>query len=361
VRILHVITGLGTGGAERHLVESIARGGHDADVVGMYDFGHAGNELRAHGIEVFDLDLPRNIDLRALPRLARLMSRGGYEIVHTHLYRATVYGRLAAHLARTPIVVTTEHSLGSIEIEGRSLSPRVRALYMATERFSDRTIAVSGWVRARLEEWGVPEGKIVVIPNGIDIERFRFDAEARASRRRELGIPPDAAVLGSVGRVVAGRRYRLLIEAAADFVRDGAWLLVVGEGPELSSLRSLAARLGISERVIFAGLRADVPALLSAMDAFVSPVVEETFGIAPVEALAAGLPTVVTHCPALEGLGPPRVWWAGQGRGELAKAAAKALASAGDRQGVPPELRERYDVRATAAQIDALYGALREA
>jgi glycosyltransferase involved in cell wall biosynthesis len=359
VRVLHVITGLGTGGAETQLAELIAHCRHDAEVVGIYDFGETGRQLRARRVPAHDLDSPRNYDLRTLPRLARMIRRGSYDAVHTHLYRATVYGRIAARLAGTPIVVTTEHSLGASEIEGRPLNARIRALYMATERFSDRTIAVSEWVRDLLVDWGVPAEKVVVIPNGIDVERFRFDPEARASRRRELRIPSDAAVIGTVGRLIAGRRYGLLIESAASIIRDGAWLVVVGEGPELPSLRSLAARLGISERVIFTGVRGDVPALLSAMDLFTSPVVEETFGIAPVEAIAAGLPAVVTHCPALEGLGRPRVWWTNAGPEGLAPAVAGALASAGERRELPPELRERYDIRRTAARIDSLYDALR--
>lgn len=361
MRVLHVITGLGTGGAETQLADLIERTRHDAEVVGIYDFGETGRLLRARGVSTYDLDAPRNFDLRTVLRLARMIRRGRYDAVHLHLYRATVYGRIAARLAGRPAVVTTEHSLGALEIEGRPINARIRALYMATERFSDRTIAVSGWVRGLLVDWGVPEEKIAVIPNGIDVERFRFDPEARASRREELGIPQEASVLGTIGRLVPRKRQALLIEAAADLVRGGAWLLIVGNGPDLPSLRSLAARLEISERVVFAGRRSDVPELLSAMDAFALPALEEMFGIAPVEAIAAGLPAVVTHCPALEGLGRPRVWWTNAGPEELAPAVAGALASAGERRELPPQLRERYDIRTTAARIDSLYDSLRRA
>src|SRR5690606_39492298 len=127
-----------------------------------------------------EVGMRHNRDLAALPRLVRLIRRGRYDIVHTHLYRACVYGRVAARLAGAPRIIATEHSLGDGHIEGRVPSRGVRALYRATERLGSATVAVSPTVAARLRGWGVPPGPIVVIPNGIDAAAVAVDAPRRA-------------------------------------------------------------------------------------------------------------------------------------------------------------------------------------
>ena len=109
-----------------------------------------------------------NTELGALLRLRSLIAEGRYDVVHTHLYRTQIYARPAARLARTPVVVTTEHSIGETHIERRKMTTGVRGLYLGSELFSDATIAVSNMVKERLVRWGVPAKKITVIPNGLD-------------------------------------------------------------------------------------------------------------------------------------------------------------------------------------------------
>jgi glycosyltransferase involved in cell wall biosynthesis len=358
MRVLHVITGLDVGGAETQLVEIVKHTRHEPDVIGLYDFGRAGRELTSLGVRARSLELTRNYDVRILPRLVRLIRGGEYGVVHFHLYRAMIYGRPAAALANVPVSVGTEHSLGERELEGRKLNRGIRALYLAAERLSDMTIAVSEWVAGRLRDWGVPDHRITVIPNGIDTERFAYRPAARAAVREELAIPPDAIVVGSVGRLVPGKRRDLLIHAAAEIVREGGWLLIAGAGPQLASLEGLARALGIGERTLFLGARGDVPDLLSAMDVFASPAAEEVFGLAAVEALASGLPVVVSHNPALEGLAQPLVWWGGDEPETVESGLRAALAAAGRRRPAGAVQLRDFDVRTTAAAIDDLYDAL---
>ncbi|MCZ9343215.1 glycosyltransferase, partial [Streptomyces sp. TRM76130] len=101
-------------------------------------------------------------------------------------------GRLAARLAGVRAVVATEHSLGDTLMEGRRLTGGVRALYLAGERLGSTTVAVSATVAGRLRHWGVSPSRIEVVPNGIDLERFRFDPVARHRTRRRLGLPDGA-------------------------------------------------------------------------------------------------------------------------------------------------------------------------
>ncbi|MFJ9624085.1 glycosyltransferase [Streptomyces sp. NPDC101181] len=308
MRALHVITGLGVGGAEQQLRLLLRHLPVECDVVTLTNPGAVADGLRSDGVRVTHLGMGGNRDLRAVGRLARLIRDGRYDLVHTHLYRACVYGRIAARLAGTRATVATEHSLGRAEIEGRPLTRPVRSLYLATERLGAATVAVSSTVAGRLRDWGVPADRIRLVPNGIDADRFRFDKRRRAAVRAALEIPADAFVVGGVGRLVPGKRFDVLVRAVAAL--PGARLLLAGDGPEAGALRALTVRLGVTDRVRFLGEcdEADggpvpgVPALLSALDVFVSTSREESFGLAAVEALAAGLPVLHDACPAIDDL-----------------------------------------------------------
>jgi hypothetical protein len=144
VRVLHVITGLHAGGAEQQLASLLEHTRHDADVVTMYAPGIIADRLVERGVAVHNLDRAHQLDLRALPELVRLMRRGAYDVVHTHLYRACLYGRVAARIAGIRTIVATEHSLGDTQIEGRPITGPARRIYLAGERCGHHTIAA--WV-----------------------------------------------------------------------------------------------------------------------------------------------------------------------------------------------------------------------
>jgi glycosyltransferase involved in cell wall biosynthesis len=302
MRVLHVITGLGVGGAEHQLRLLLRRLPHECEVVTLTNPGPVADAIRADGTPVHVLGMRGNRDLTAVPRLARLMRAGCFDVVHTHLYRAGVYGRVAARLAGVPHVVATEHSLGDGLIEGRPTTRAVRALYLATERLGDTTIAVSGAVAGRLRAWGVGRDRIEVVPNGIDAAELAYDPALRAATRTRLGIPASARVVGTVGRLVPTKRTDVLVRALTG-VPD-ATLLVVGDGPERAALERLTRESGLSSRVVFAGSSPYPRDLLCAMDVFAAPSTQETFGMAVLEALANGLPALYLTCPPLEELSP---------------------------------------------------------
>lgn len=367
MRALHIITGLGVGGAEQQLRLLLRHLPVECDVVTLTNPGPVAAGLRADGVRVTDLAMGGNRDLGALPRLVRLIRRGRYDLVHTHLYRACLYGRLAARLAGVRAVVATEHSLGDSQMEGRPLNSGVRALYLAGERLGRSTVAVSPTVAARLARWGVPEPRIAVVPNGIDLEPFRFDPARRTRMRAQLGIPEGAFVVGGIGRLAPGKRFDILIEALAQLPPD-CHLLLVGGGAEESALRRAAATAGVSDRVVFTGEvpglpdgspGPDLPALASAMDVLAAPSPEESFGLAVVEALAAGLPVRYASCPAVEDLPPEAAPGAVRVRGG-AEAYAAALAqvrAAGPSPRAVPEAVRHYCITRSAARLMDVYAA----
>ncbi|WP_405778495.1 glycosyltransferase [Streptomyces sp. NBC_00859] len=365
MRVLHIITGLGVGGAEQQLRLLLRRLPADCDVVTLTNPGPVADGLHADGVSVTHLGMRGNRDVTALPRLARLIRRGRYDLVHTHLYRACVYGRIAARLAGVRTVVATEHSLGERYIEGRPLTRSTRALYLRTERLGTATVAVSDTVADRLRAWGVPARRIHVVPNGVDGERFRHDPQVRAATRALLSVPAGAFVVGGVGRLVPGKRFDLLVRAVAAL--PGVRLLLAGDGPEREALRDLARRLGAGDRVHLLG-ECDalpdgphpgptVPAVLDAVDVFVSASGEESFGLAVVEALAAGLPVLHAACPALDDLPPGAVPGAVRlpgGAGAI-EAALRHQLDLGARRLAPPPVVGRYDIARSAAGLFDVY------
>jgi glycosyltransferase involved in cell wall biosynthesis len=235
----------------------------------------------------------------------------------------------------------------------------VQALYLAADRCSQATVAVSDVVRDRLVRWGVPAGKITVVPNALEFSRVAFDPGARARVREQLGIPPAATVIGVLGRLDPNKRVDLVIRAAAPLLREDRVLLIVGDGEERDHLADTVRDVGVGAHVVFAGERQDVGPVLSSFDMFVVASAQETFGLAVLEALGNGLPVLYTTCPALDGIATDR---ARQVPGEE-DALRRELATELQRPLPPREpvtaLLQRYGIHSAAARIDGLYERLR--
>ena len=355
MKVLHVITGLEAGGAEVQLAMLLRHTRHDSDVVTLYNPGSVAEQIRADGTGVRDLGMQRNTQLGALLRMRSIIADGRYDVVHAHLYRSQIYARPAARLARTPVVVTTEHSIGETHIERRKMTAGVRGLYLASELFSDATIAVSDVVRERLVHWGVPARKITVIPNGIEIAPLAFDAAARARTREQFGIGPDTYVIGALGRIDENKRVELTVEAAAPLLGERCKILVIGRGDYRAQVEAVAARLGVSDHVIFGGFQPDTAAMMAGFDLYVASSVQETFGLAILEAMASGLPVIYTVCPALEGIQTSQARQVA-GTIEAMREEIRKAVEAGPQPRQPDSrVFDHYGMESVARQIDDLY------
>jgi glycosyltransferase involved in cell wall biosynthesis/peptidoglycan/xylan/chitin deacetylase (PgdA/CDA1 family) len=355
MKVLHVITGLDAGGAELQLAMILRRTRHQSDVVTLYNPGPVAEMIRARGTSVRDIGMQRNTELPALLRLRKLIKDGQYDVVHTHLYRAQIYARPAARLAGTPVVLTTEHSIGETHIERRKMTRGVRALYLGSEMFSHATIAVSDIVKDRLVRWGVRPGKVVVIPNGVDTDGLGFDAGARDRVRAQFGISPDTYVIGALGRLDPNKRVDLTMEAAAPMLGEACKILVIGRGEDQARLEAAARRIGVTEHVIFGGYQSDTTAMLAAFDLYVAASVQETFGLSVLEALASGLPVLYTTCPALDGIQTERARMVA-GTVEALRDEIRKEIDTGPRPRVADsKVFERYGIESVVSRIDDLY------
>jgi glycosyltransferase involved in cell wall biosynthesis len=353
MKVLHVITGLGVGGAELQLRGILQHTRHDADVVTLYNPGPVADMIRADGTAVRTLDMRRNTQLTTLFWLRRIIRAGRYDVVHTHLYRSQIYGRPAAWLAGAPVVVSTEHSIGETHLERRRMTRGVQALYLGTEPFSDMTVAVSAAVRERMIRWGIRPRKITVIPNGVDLDRVAFDLSGRERVRAEFGIGPSDYVVLLLGRLDQNKRFDQAIEAAAPSLSPTVKVMVVGGGAERDHLAETARRCGVADYVIFTGERHDVAGIMSAADLLVASSRQETFGLCVLEALGNGLQVLYTTCPAVEGLEVPS---ARQVPIEDMGKAIAGAAAAGQAARTPElAVAREFGIAAVAARIDDLY------
>lgn len=362
-RVVQIITTLTTGGAERQVESIVDHSRHRQHIIALYGGGTVADSLTAsgHSVEVLDLAGARRV--LALPALVRRLRELQPDVVQVHLLSGQLWGLPAARLARVPLVLSTEHSLMEHSIENRPLTEPLRRLYLALNRLASRTVAVSAATADRLVRWGVRADTITVIDNGIDFARLAPSSTARDAIRAELGIGPATEVVGAVGRLEPVKRFRQLLAAVAPTLeRRRRELVIVGDGPLRASLAEQAEALGVADLVHLTGPRPDVPDLLSAMDVLVSPSRDETFGMAAIEGIGAGLPVVHAECPALDAL-PERVPAAfpigttddEQEAAAIVTAVERALVfAAGRRLPVPTEVLDAYDIARTTDRLDRL-------
>ncbi|WP_437974446.1 glycosyltransferase [Sorangium sp. So ce295] len=290
--IAHVVSSFQIGGAEQVVVDLAASqraAGHDVLAVAIAEDpdGPRAEQLRRRGVEVHLAPKCPGFDATLTARLAALFATKGVTLVHAHNHLSLIYAAPAGWLHRVP-VIHTKHGV-SQDMQGRSWLRR------AASAFVDAHVAVSQPTAAVvLGRREVDPPKLHVVVNGINLSRFAPDPAARVRVRAELAIPRDAWVVGSVGRLSPVKNHALLVRAAATSLPWNGRVLLVGEGAERARLDALARELGVSERVLFAGERHDVPALLAALDVFALPSLSEGLPLALLEAMAAGLPVVAT-------------------------------------------------------------------
>ncbi len=310
MRILHVIHTLGRGGAERNLVNvlrALPRGEHA--VCYLCPPEDYAEELRQAGIPVRCLELRRSIDLpRVMFSLCNEIRRGQFQLLCTQVWLSDLIGRIAGALTGVPVVSVVQTSayepaaLAVFSRRGRIKMRIFQAIDSVTSRLLlRRIVAVSHFVRSQtIKRLGVPEKRVIVIPNSVDPDRFQpCSARERKQGREQIGLSPSDRVMLFVGKLNRGKGTDLLFAAMPAVLsrEPNAKLLVLGAGPEEPNLRRYARELGISAAVRFLGQRSDVRCYLGAADFFVFASHYEGLPLAVLEAMACGLPCLLSDIP----------------------------------------------------------------
>lgn len=294
IRVLQVVTNMDRGGLEtmlmnyyRHVDRERVQFDfltHRADQA-AYD-----DEIKALGGRIYRL--PRLIPWSRSYRkeLNRFfMQHPEYQIVHVHQDCLSSVILQVAEKCGVPVRIAHSHNAN----QDKNLKYPIKLFYMRSiPRYATDLMACS----QKAGMWMFRGAPFTVLHNAIDAVAYSFDERKREDVRRCLKIPEEALVLGHVGRFMPQKNHEFLLDifAAAAKKEANARLLLVGDGELRSKIEAKAQRLGLSDRVIFTGIRADVPDLMQAMDVFVLPSHFEGLGIVNIEAQAAGLPCFVS-------------------------------------------------------------------
>jgi len=259
-------------------------------------------EVRRAGVRIITLPgLVRNIhpakDLAAFCGLLRIFRAERPAIVHTHTSKAGILGRWAARLAGVPLVVHTPHGHVFWGYFNRLTTAFYVMLEKLTAAITDKIIALTEQEKKDcLARRIAPESKFEIIHSGVNLEGFCDSAADPAGMRKEMNISADAFVAGTAGRLTPVKGHKYLLAAAQKILarNPGMYFVFLGDGELAGELRSQAELSGIAGNVRFLGWRQDVPRVMSALDVFILPSLNEGMGKVLVEAMAMGKPIVAS-------------------------------------------------------------------
>ncbi|MFI5282285.1 MAG: glycosyltransferase [Candidatus Dormibacterales bacterium] len=239
-------------------------------------------------------------DPRALRELTAALGDGGFDIVHTHSAKAGALGRVAAHRVGVPAIVHTFHGFPFHDFQ---LGP-VRAAYIEIERrlgrITDQFLAVGGAVAAQAISLRIaPSERVRAIASAIALDIPVLSEANRAAARRLMGLPEDAKVVGTVGRLAPQKAPGDMVAAFEAMDRPNAYFVWVGDGPLRERMVRLIERRNLSRRFVLLGERRDVGALLPGFDAFALSSLYEGLPCSVVEAMTCGIPVAATAVNAV--------------------------------------------------------------
>jgi len=294
LRILHTESSLGWGGQEiRVLTEArgVGRLGHEVLLAAPGEARIFG-EAERHGVRVLALPIARK-RLSAISALRAFLAQHGFDVVNTHSSTDSWVTALAcAMLPRAPAIVRTRHISAP--------TPRNAPTRWLYTRACRRVVTTGERLRAQvIAETGADPARVVSIPTGIDLARFR--PGDRGAARAGLGLPAGRKIIGIVATLRSWKGHVHLLRAVAGMRSPEALLVIVGDGPQRPALEALAAELALAERVRFVGNQADVAPWMQAFDLFCLPsYANEGVPQALMQAMACALPVVTTPVGSIE-------------------------------------------------------------
>jgi len=297
IRILHVIPALDRGGAEKQLgllCGNIDRARFEPHVAVLARDGPSRAELDAAGAPITVIGKYGKLDPFALLRLARHIQSVGPDIVHTWLFAANSYGRLAARRAGVTRIIAGERRLDKWKAWYHVAIDK----YLA--RRTDRIVANSPAIVEFAVEHGIAREKFAVIPNAAPPHAFHSDPPPpRDELLRKVGLPRNVRLIAAIGRLCPQKRIKDLIWAAdlLKRARDDTHLLIFGEGPHRERLTRYRNQVEIADRVHFLGERGDLADWMPHFDLLWLASEHEGQSNAILEAMAAGVPVVASDIP----------------------------------------------------------------
>jgi len=300
-RILLLSTNLGVGGGAEEQVQQLAMElksrNWTVGVISMLPPSPLPKEFENSGVNIGTLNMYRGVaDLRKVTQLARIIRRFRPDVVHSHMTHANILARVVRPLAPMRALVCTLHGSKMYSVKGGSTRFREFA-HRVTDRWADVTTTICHpAAEACIEDRAVPAEKVLVVPNGVDTERFVPRPQVRERMRAALGVENKFVWL-AVGRFEQPKNYTLMIRAfsfAVQTTNRDMVLLICGSGSMQPQIEAQVRKLGLENFVRFLGVRRDIPEVMNAADAFLLSSDTEGLPMVLLQASASGLPIVAT-------------------------------------------------------------------
>ncbi|MDD4899306.1 MAG: glycosyltransferase [Candidatus Omnitrophica bacterium] len=300
IKILYLCESLKVGGAEQLVlttIKNLDRSLFSPAVYCLHEKGMIGQEIEKQGVKVFTLEESLNLfNFKIIYELFKVFKKEKPGILHTHLFYANYYGRIAALFSAIPVRIITEHGTHS----------NFKKFYhhmidFVLSFFTSRIIAVSLAVKRYLCRFSfIPQSKISVIYNAIDTDRFDLAAGLdKNSLRQKFGLSDSELVFGCISTLVPWKGQDFLLKGFASVAKrfPSAKLCLIGRDDAgfKSDLQAYVRRNDLEKNVLFLGERRDIPEVLRLLDIFVMPSLTEGLGIALLEAMYMGLPSIATN------------------------------------------------------------------
>ncbi len=289
IRILFIIDGLEFGGGERVFLQLASRLGNfykahfAASPGGIFE-----RKVKEHEVPFFPVDMSRQISLKPIWQLKKIIASEDINLVHSQGARANFFARIASRMAGVPYNVCTVATLVDNFYVGEAKKRIYRLIDSFSQRYVDRFIVVSDALQEKLlQNYGIASNRICKVYNGIDLKKYSPDTYIR-NLRKEWKISQAVPLIGAIGRMVWEKGFEFLIKAIPEVVQivPEAQFVFVGEGPLKDKLIVKSEQLNVRDRIIFAGFRNDINDILAAIDLLVIPSLSEGFPMITLEAMA---------------------------------------------------------------------------
>lgn len=310
INILYFINSLNVGGAERclvSLIKKINRQKFNVIVCCMRKTGELISEVEKLGIPVITLGY-RPFNPVSIYRLSNIIREVKADIVHTQLYEADIIGRLAAKIAQVPVVISSIQNIHWWKSDHK-LAPRIKAAIdrITVNYCTAKVIAVSDAVKEfHIKQVGYNSRKVTVLYNTINLDEFTLPGNLDPKRKKETDfeLQPETPVIINVASLTPQKGQVYILQAVPKVLKaiPDTHFLIVGQGRLNPELQAIARETGISNNVIFTGLRSDIAELLAMSDIFVLPSLWEGLSVAVLEAMAMKKPVVATNIAGMSEL-----------------------------------------------------------
>ena len=310
IRVAHIITRMITGGAEENTlftVEGLDKNKYDIDIIVGEEFKKdiltkvKYNNFNIIQIKGLKGKLNFLYDPVVLIKLINIFKKNNYDIVHTHITKTGILGRLAARIVGVPIIICGLHGSAFQAFDSKLLNWALIFFEKLTGRFTDAYISVSELLSERYKEEGIGvQAKYFTVHSGMELDKF-FNIREKVNRKRklaELGInlEPEHFIIGNVGRLEKVKGHKFLIEAFKKVQKERKdcllKLIIIGEGEEKENLIKYVKKLELEDNIIFTGYRKDIEELMAIMDIFVLSSLREGLPRVLVQAAAVGVPSI---------------------------------------------------------------------